>query len=65
MAPQPVAVAHARLHTPVEVACHLRRHDHSRAFWRLLDEARSGWREEHAWLDDHGHELQEYVPRLR
>ena len=39
---------------------HLREHNHSRAFWALLDEHRPGWREQVAWLRDHGEELQAY-----
>ncbi len=40
---------------------HLREHNHSRAFWALLDEHRPGWRGQAAWLREHGEELQAYV----
>jgi hypothetical protein len=41
---------------------HLREHNHSRAFWALLDEHRPGWRSEAGWLREHGGELQAYDP---
>jgi predicted metal-dependent hydrolase len=41
---------------------HLREHNHSPAFWRLLDEYRPGWRTEAGWLRTHGEELQAFVP---
>jgi predicted metal-dependent hydrolase len=44
--------------------CHLRELNHSRAFWRLLDSARPGWRSEAEWLRLHGWELGRYRPRL-
>jgi predicted metal-dependent hydrolase len=40
---------------------HLLEHNHSRAFWGLLDEHRPGWRAQAAWLRAHGEELQAYV----
>jgi predicted metal-dependent hydrolase len=40
---------------------HLIEHNHSRAFWALLDEHRPGWRAQAAWLREHGEELQAYV----
>jgi predicted metal-dependent hydrolase len=42
--------------------CHLRRRDHSPAFWRLLDEAMPDGREQRAWLRRHGAELLAYRP---
>jgi hypothetical protein len=42
---------------------HLRQHNHSKAFWRLLDAALPGWREHSAWLREHEQELHEYEPR--
>jgi predicted metal-dependent hydrolase len=48
----------------VHELCHLRELNHSPAFWRLLDEARPGWRAEARWLRDHGWELGGYLPRL-
>jgi predicted metal-dependent hydrolase len=44
----------------VHELCHLRRHDHSRAFWRLVEEARPTFRAERAWLAEHGRELLAY-----
>jgi len=41
---------------------HLREHNHSRAFWALLDEHRPGWRAEARWLRDHGDELHAFAP---
>jgi predicted metal-dependent hydrolase len=43
--------------------CHLRELNHSLAFWRLLDAARPGWRDQAAWLAEHGLELGSYAPR--
>jgi predicted metal-dependent hydrolase len=39
---------------------HLREHNHSRAFWGLLDLHRPGWRSQAEWLRAHGGELQAY-----
>jgi predicted metal-dependent hydrolase len=55
---------------PAEVAdyvvvhelCHLRRADHSPAFWALVREALPEWKRPHAWLRRHGHELLAYTP---
>ena len=41
--------------------CHLRELNHSKAFWRLVDEALPNWREQRRWLNEHGPELQAYV----
>jgi predicted metal-dependent hydrolase len=41
---------------------HLREHNHSRAFWSLLDAHRPGWRAQAAWLRANGWELLAYVP---
>lgn len=48
----------------VHELCHLRQLDHSPAFWRLLSEARPGWRAHAAWLEEHSHEVGAYEPRL-
>ncbi|HKG35042.1 MAG TPA: SprT family zinc-dependent metalloprotease [Solirubrobacterales bacterium] len=47
----------------VHELCHLRELNHSAAFWGLLDRARPGWREQAAWLSEHGLEIGDYVPR--
>jgi predicted metal-dependent hydrolase len=39
---------------------HLRVGNHSRRFWRAVEQARPGWRAEERWLADHGHELLDY-----
>ena len=41
---------------------HLLEHNHSPAFWGLLDVHRPGWRDQAAWLRAHGWELQAYAP---
>lgn len=41
---------------------HLREHNHSKAFWALLDRHRPGWRAQWQWLREHGAELQAYDP---
>jgi predicted metal-dependent hydrolase len=41
---------------------HLLEHNHSPAFWRLLDEHRPGWRAQAGWLRTHAWELHAYVP---
>ena len=45
--------------------CHLRELNHSKAFWRLLDEAMPGWKLHRSWLNEHGHELQAFAPTVR
>jgi len=34
--------------------CHLQVADHSPRFWRLLDARLPSWREDRAWLAEHG-----------
>jgi predicted metal-dependent hydrolase len=41
----------------VHEVCHLRVPNHSRAFWRLVEGRRPDWREQRAWLREHGPEL--------
>ncbi len=46
----------------VHELCHLVHHDHGARFWSLMARARPTYREEDAWLDDHGWELLAYRP---
>ncbi|MBM3677327.1 MAG: M48 family metallopeptidase, partial [Actinobacteria bacterium] len=48
----------------VHELCHLRRHDHSPAFWALVEHALPGWRAHAQWLADHGAALHGYRPEL-
>ena len=41
----------------VHELCHLRVPDHSRRFWGLVEGRRPRWREQRAWLREHGPEL--------
>ncbi len=41
----------------VHELCHLRVPNHSRRFWGLVEERRPHWREQRAWLREHGPEL--------
>jgi hypothetical protein len=47
----------------VHELCHLREPNHSGAFWDLVVSRRPGWREQRAWLRDHGAELLGFQPR--
>jgi predicted metal-dependent hydrolase len=55
-----IAPAEVLEYVVVHELCHLRELNHSQRFYRLLDEARPGWRAESAWLRDFGQELQDY-----
>jgi predicted metal-dependent hydrolase len=46
----------------VHELCHLREPNHSPRFWRLVTERRPGWREQRAWLREHGPELLAFRP---
>jgi len=46
----------------VHELCHLREHNHSQAFWKLVADARPTWKREKRWLDEHGPELLVYRP---
>jgi predicted metal-dependent hydrolase len=46
----------------VHEVCHLREANHSRRFWRLVESRRPEWREQKAWLDEHGPELLAFRP---
>ena len=48
----------------VHELCHLRESNHSPRFWRLVTERRPGWREQRAWLREHGAELLAFRPAL-
>ncbi len=48
----------------VHELCHLRVPNHSKAFWRTLEAARSGWQEQARWLREHGQELHDYSPEV-
>jgi len=45
----------------VHELCHRLKHDHSPAFWRLVAHLRPSYREDKAWLDEHGAELLAYT----
>ena len=53
-----------RDHIVVHELCHLRVPSHSPDFWRMLDRARPGWRDEGRWLDDHADEVLSYRVRV-
>jgi predicted metal-dependent hydrolase len=38
----------------------LRVHNHSKEFWRMVDDAMPDWRAQAAWLREHGQELRAY-----
>jgi predicted metal-dependent hydrolase len=46
----------------VHELCHLRVPNHSRSFWTLLERHRPHWRDQHAWLREHGAELLAFTP---
>jgi hypothetical protein len=46
----------------VHEVCHLREANHSRRFWRLVETRRPQWREQKAWLNEHGPELLAFRP---
>jgi predicted metal-dependent hydrolase len=55
-----IAPAEVLEYVVVHELCHLRELNHSKRFYRLLDEARPGWRAQSGWLRDFGQELQDY-----
>jgi predicted metal-dependent hydrolase len=55
-----IAPAEVLEYVVVHELCHLRELNHSKRFYRLLDEARPTWREEAAWLREFGQELHDY-----
>jgi len=46
----------------VHELCHLRVPNHSRRFWALVARQRPHWREQRAWLREHGPELLAFNP---
>lgn len=48
----------------VHELCHVRVRNHSKEFWRLLDTTMPGWRDQAAWLREHGHELRGYAAEV-
>jgi len=48
----------------VHELCHLREPNHSRGFWSLVETRRPGWREQRAWLREHGAELLAFRPAV-
>jgi predicted metal-dependent hydrolase len=55
-----LAPADALRYVVVHELCHRLRHDHSSAYWRLVEDALPSYRDARAWLDEHGHELLAY-----
>ena len=55
----PLAVAD---YVVVHELCHLRVHGHSQRFWSLVERRRPGYREQRAWLREHGPELLAFRP---
>ena len=60
-----IAPAEVLEYVVVHELCHLRELNHSKRFYRLLDEVRPGWREQSAWLRELGQELQNYEIRAQ
>ena len=46
----------------VHELCHLREPNHSRRFWRLVEQRRPEWRAQRDWLHEHGPELLAFRP---
>jgi len=46
----------------VHELCHLREHNHSDRFWRLVEERRPNFKASRDWLDQHGPELLAFRP---
>jgi predicted metal-dependent hydrolase len=48
----------------VHELCHLREPNHSPCFWRLVESRRPAWRDQRAWLREHGPELLAFRPAV-
>ena len=48
----------------VHELCHLLVPNHSQSFWSLVEQHRPGWREQRAWLREHGPELLAFQPSV-
>ena len=46
----------------VHELCHLREHNHSLKFWKLVESRRPDWRVNRDWLHEHGPELLAFRP---
>jgi predicted metal-dependent hydrolase len=46
----------------VHELCHLREHNHSARFWKLVEARRPDYRAHREWLDEHGPELLAFRP---
>jgi predicted metal-dependent hydrolase len=46
----------------VHELCHLREPNHSRRFWKLVEQRRPDWRAQRGWLHEHGPELLAFRP---
>ena len=46
----------------VHEICHLREHNHSARFWKLVEARRPDYRAHREWLDEHGPELLAFRP---
>ncbi len=57
-----LAPAHVLDYVVIHELCHLVEPNHSKAFWRLVDDARPDWEQDAAWLRTHGPELHAFEP---
>jgi predicted metal-dependent hydrolase len=55
-----IAPAEVLEYVVVHELCHLHELNHSKRFYRLLDDARPDWRAHSAWLREFGQELLDY-----